>query len=52
MEDEGRECELIWIKWMRIRVFIWNWCEWGTWGTENKGDNLCGVDELRVMRKA
>lgn len=25
---------------------------WSTWGTENKGDNLCGVDELRIMKKA
>lgn len=31
---------------------MWNWCEWGTWGTANKGDNLCGVDELRIMEKA
>ena len=28
------------------QVFIWNWCEWGTWGPENKGANLCAVDEL------
>lgn len=37
---------------MGNQVFIWNWCEWGTWGTENEGDNLCGVDELRIMKKA